>query len=362
MNWRTIVSLVIVLSAGWVAPAESASMSALTKDYGSYVASDPDCTGMKDTASIAYHSATDKLYISTDLGCIAEVDPNTLNIIRSKDLNQGRAHQLASDGTFIYVHTISDRANRRNKVLKIDPGAATGLGVIQQTTILNATGSPEGFVFLGTNLYIAVGGYDFSSGRLPGKIVKLSRSSLTVLATWTVPTSENSPNYENHGLTTDGTYLYVLTVPQRNLKRDRYYKLNQSLILQRSHQFSANGSLGGNVYLGGKIYSSGGRLWKLNPSTLAEEASQGCGIHWLAKDVTYIYRLGTKVTGSTCTTRVDGDIGYIEVVNPSTMAVLLSYRSNPAWPYLHYGLVANGYLWIAYENTNGRIARLRFNP
>jgi hypothetical protein len=279
-------------------------------------------------------------------------------------LNQGRAHQLASDGSFIYVHTVYDRANRRHKVLKVDPSATTGLSPIKQATVFNATGSPEGFVFLGSYLYIAVGGYDSVSGRLPGRIVKLSKSGLTVLATWVMPTIENSPNYENHGLTTDGTYLYVLTVPQRNQKNDRYYKLNQSLVLQRSHQFSANGSLGGNVYLGGKIYTSGGKLWKLNPSTLAEEASQGCGVHWLARDATYIYRLGAKVTGSTCTTIFDGGIGYIEVVAPSTMSVLLSYRSNPAWPDLHYGIVANGYLWVAYEgtSTNGRVARYRFNP
>ena len=361
-------ALLVLFGANWASPASTApSMSSVTREYSSYTATDPDCTNMKDTASIAYHTATGKVYISTDLGCIAEVDPNNLNIIRSKDLNQGKAHQLASDGSFIYVHTVYDRVNRRQKVLKIDPSATTGLNAIKQATIFNATGSPEGFVFLGSYLYIAVGGYDSASGRLPGKIVKLSKSNLTVQATWIMPTIENSPNHENHGLTTDGTYLYALTVPQRSQMRDRYYKLNQSLVLQDSHQFSANGSLGGNVYLGGKIYTSGGKLWKLDPSTLAEEASQGCGVHWLARDATYIYRLGTKLTGSSCTTKSDGDIGYIEVVNPSTMSVLLSYRSNPAWPHLHYGIVANGYLWVAYEAqgtplANGRIARYRFNP
>jgi hypothetical protein len=286
-------------------------------------------------------------------------------------LNQGVAHQLASDGSFIYVHTNFNRSNKQHKVLKIDPSATTGLSVIRQVTISNATGSPEGFVFLGTSLYVAVGGccklLSEDIKTLPGKIVKLSKSNLAIRATWTIPTAQNGPNNENHGFTTDGTNLYVLTVPQRDRKKNRYYRLNQSLALLNSHQFSANGSLGGNVYLAGKIYTSGGKLWKLHPLTLAEEASQGCGVHWLANDSTYIYRLGTKFTGASCTTKFDGNIGYIEVVDPSSMSVLLSYRANPAWVFLHYGIVANGFLWVAYEGQgttvpSGRIARYRFNP
>jgi hypothetical protein len=366
--WPSLEAVLLLLIAGGASPGYSApSMSALTREYSNYTPSDPDCKNLKDTTSVAYHSATGKVYISTDLGCIAEIDANTLDAIRSKDLNQGVAHQLASDGEFIYVHTIFNRPNKKHKVLKIDPSATTGLSVIRQVTIGNATGSPEGFVFLGSSLYVGVGGYDGHPGRLPGKIVKLSKSNLAIQATWTIPTGANGPNNENHGLTTDGTNLYVLTVPQRNKKKDRYYKLNQSLALLASHQFSTNGALGGNVYLGGKIYTSGGKLWKLDPSTLAEEASQGCGVHWLASDSTYIYRLGGKFTGSSCTTRSDGNIGYIEVVDPNTMSVLLSYRSNPAWVFLHYGIVANGFLWVAYEGQgstvpSGRIARYKFSP
>jgi hypothetical protein len=366
--WLTGGALLLLLIAGGASPGYSApSLSALTREYSNYTPSDADCRNLRDSTSIAYHSRTSKVYISTDLGCIAEIDANTLDVIRSKDLNQGVAHQLASDGSFIYVHTVFNRPNRQHKVLKIDPSATTGLSVIRQVTISNATGSPEGFVFLGTSLYVAVGGYDGASGRLPGKIVKLSKSNLAIQATWTIPTAENGPNNENHGFTTDGTNLYVLTVPQRDRRKDRYYKLNQSLTLLDSHQLSTNGSLGGNVYLGGKVYTSGGKLWKLNPSTLAEEASQGCGVHWLASDSTYIYRVGGRFAGSSCTTRPDGNVGYVEVVDPNTMSVLLSYRSNPAWVFLHYGIVANGFLWVAYEGQgstvpSGRIARYRFNP
>lgn len=100
--WLASGALLLLLIVGVTSPGYSApSLSALTKEYSNYTPSDPDCKNLKDTTSIAYHSATGKVYISTDLGCIAEIDPDTLDVIRSKDLNQGAAHQLASDGSFI---------------------------------------------------------------------------------------------------------------------------------------------------------------------------------------------------------------------------------------------------------------------
>jgi hypothetical protein len=44
-----------------------------------------------------------------------------------------------------------------------------------------------------------------------------------------LPTVVNGPSNKNHGLTTDGTNLYVMTVPWQNQKIGRCYKLNQSL-------------------------------------------------------------------------------------------------------------------------------------
>lgn len=361
----------LALVAGLFGPAAVAapSLNVLTKEYAGYTGAgiEPQCEKMIDTTSVAYHTPTAKLYVSTDRGCIAEVDPNTLNIIRSKFLQRGAAHELASDGQHIYVQTIFDRPAKKHKVMKIDPGAASGLGVISEREIANATGSPEGFVFLGDNVFIAVGGYDHQPGRLPGKIVKLRRSDLAILATWTIPTADNGPNNENHGFTTDGTNLFALTAPQRWVKNDRIYKLNQSLARLASRQFSVRGSLGGNVFLGGKVYSSGGKLWKINPSNLAVDAGQGCTVHWLATDNTYIYRVGRKYTGSGCNDGKTGSsTGVIEVVNPTNMSVLLTHVT--PWPHLHFGIVANGFLWVAFENSGditplpGRIGRYRFQP
>ncbi|HXE58880.1 MAG TPA: DNRLRE domain-containing protein [Gemmatimonadales bacterium] len=290
----------------------------------------PDSVG--GAASVVRHSGNGRIYASTNAGYLLELDPGTLALLRTTRLGSGRAHQLTSDGTHLYVHLDANG----HEVLKIDPAS---LAVIAVSPSLGGAGSPEGFVVLGGSLFAAVGGP-------PGKIVKLDRATMARLGEWPLPNG-----IENHGLTTDGSNLFVLGVPTRGTTPARYFKVSPSLALLGSITFSWNGNLGGNLYFpgNGSIYTSPGRVTRVSPGSFgvsgasAFQTTSSRPLHWLAADSKWIYALDWVSPGP------------IRVFDPQTLAIVHTQATNT--DKLHFGIVQGGYLWTASEQVPGVIGR-----
>jgi hypothetical protein len=197
---------------------------------------------------------------------------------------------------------------------------------------LDGSGSPEGFAFVAGKMFVGVGGP-------PGKVMKIDPSTMQVLGMWTLP-----GGIENHNFTTDGTNLFVLGVPERDVEEDKYFKVSTSLNLLGTITFPWTGIRGGNVYFPptNTIYTGGGRITALDPDTLMILDSRVAGVHWLATDNTWIYRLNYWQ-------------GLIQVVDPLTLDVVFTKRTDES--NLHYGIVQDGHLWVAHEGSPGVVGR-----
>ncbi|HEX3036663.1 MAG TPA: hypothetical protein VHT73_16340, partial [Thermodesulfobacteriota bacterium] len=318
-----------LLTISYIALSPRAGMAVVSASMDGIALTLPSFMG--GAASVVWHKGNGNVYVSTNGSYLVELRVSDLKILRDKDLKAGQAHQLTSDGNFIYVHVTGNK----HKILKI---RTSDLAVVNSTPSLNGSGSPEGFLFLKGSMFVAIGGP-------PGKIVKVNPKDMTVLHTWNLPNG-----IENHGFTTDGTNLFVLGVSKRNVAKDKYFKLSPSLKLLKTITFPYVGSLGGNVYFppNGSIYTSGGKLARLNPQTMAIIRSKSPGEHWLTADRNWIYCINYN--------------GYIRVVNPKTLAVVFS--KNTGSKNLHYGIVQNGYLWVAPEvgHTYGVVGWYKLYP
>lgn len=306
-----------------------------------------------------YYAGAPRVFVSTDSGWLVEFDV-ALNYKRKLYLNAPLgAHQITADAEHLYAHI----RDNNHEILKIkpEPGAdGSTLRIVGRTGSLNGTGSPEGFVFLGGKLYVAIGGPTET-----GKIVKIDQTTMTVLGSWPIPASDNITCIENHGFATNGANLFILALPKRDVIKARFYKVSQSLSqLGSSLQLPGpssglKGGRGGNLYacFSGtcSIYTAPDKLYRINPSnlTIRNSSTYSNRSHWLAKDANWIYRLGPD----------DPATGYdlIEAVHPTTLDIV--YRINTGAPVLHHGIVQGGYLWVTHETSpRGVVGRYTLYP
>jgi hypothetical protein len=306
-----------------------------------------------------YYAGVPRVFVSTDSGWLVEFDTE-LNYIRKLNLNApGGAHQITANSTYLYVHI----RDNKHEVLKIKPKPGSDgstLRIVDRTGSLTGTDSPEGFVFLGGKLYAAIGG-----PAQTGKIVKIDQTTMTPLGSWPLPASDGITNIENHGFASNGTNLFVLALPKRDVIKARLYKVSQSLStigssLQLPGPSSGlKGGRGGNLYacFGGtcSIYTAPDKLYRINPSnlTIRNSSTYANRSHWFASDANWIYRLGPD----------DSATGYdlIEAVHPTTLNIV--YRINTGAPVLHHGIVQGGYLWVTHETSpRGIIGRYTLYP
>jgi hypothetical protein len=289
----------------------------------------PDSVG--GSASVVWHSGNGHVYVSTNLGYLLELDATTLQVLRTRRPRSGLLHQLTSDGTSLFLHYGGDH----HFVVKVRP---SDLAVLATSSDLGGPKSPEGFVFLGGSVYISIGGP-------PGKIVRLSSSTLAKQGEWKLPNG-----IENHGLTTDGVNLFILGVPTRGTTPSKYFKVSPGFTLLRTITFAWNGMLAGNVFhsTNGSIYTSPGRIARINPGTFTVTASSSYqnttkALHWLASDGRWLYALDYRSPSA------------IRIFDPVTLKVVATQTTGTIQ--LHYGRVQNGKLWTASEQVPGVVQR-----
>ena len=281
------------------------------------------------SASIVWLQSNGKVYVSTNAGYLIELDEN-LNILRNKSLGAGRTHELTTDGTYIYVQADGNGG----KVFKIQP-TAQDLEIVALADSLGISGYSEGAVFLEGDMYASWSGS-------PGQIVRINTTNMTLINKWSL-------SEENHGLTTDGQNLFVLGVPTRGSTPDKYYKLSPSFNLLGTITFPWNGNLGGNIYFPptDSVYTGAGKVTRINPNSFTITGNSSFStvnkepLHWLATDSNWIYAIDYA--------------GFIRVFDPNTLEIV--YTKNTGIDLLHYGIVQNGYLWVAGETVPGVIAR-----
>jgi hypothetical protein len=282
-------------------------------------------------ASVVWHSGNGLVYASTNTGYIVELGGEMLDIRRIRRVRAGYLHQLTSDGTSLYLHY----GRESHVLLKVRP---SDFAILARSVDLGGTRSPEGFVFLNGSIYLAVGGP-------PGKIVRLDPARLTIIGEWALP-----GGIENHGLTTDGTNLFVLGVPARGTTPSKFFKVTPGFQLLGTITFAWNGTLGGNLFMPGmaSIYTAPGRVARIDPASFTVLGSSSFSgtdgrLHWLAADNKWMYSLGYPAPST------------IRLFNPATLEVLASQTSGTAM--LHYGVVQNGFLWTASEQVPGVVQR-----
>jgi hypothetical protein len=300
----------------------------------------------------------DQLFASSNASGISRIDPRDMKVLEAREYpDVGTMHQLTTDGRMLYVAYFTkacpteDRADTctptpTHGILKVDPA---DLSIVAQLALegFGVLGWPEGFVWHDGYLYEAAFGF---RGQFECRIPKIEPSSMTFVGAVALPDMEGC-----HGITYDGSNLYVLGVPPVDSasRPGHYYKIDlDSLEIEQTITFPEGlHHYGGNLYLArnGFLYTSpgypevsGGGLVKIDPVRFTVvDVLLGAGRHWLASEGRYVYLL-------------EGD--HVVAVDPDAMVRL--GRSSPPFESgvstLHYGYVAeDGYLYLGFENQGG---------
>jgi len=286
------------------------------------------------TSSIVWHPGNGKIYISTNSGYLLELNAEDLSLLKQIELGEGRAHELTSDGTHLYIQS-DNSGGSLTKVL----ATKTDLKIISKTPVKIGSGWSEGSVFLNGSIYSS-----WSGGN--GLITNIDPNNMNLEGTWKM-------GYPNHGLTTDGENLYVLGA-KTSKGSGYYYKVSPSLKPLDTLKFPWEGALGGSIFVPstGSIYSGFGKVSRIDPKTLKIIANSVYSttsknpLHWLATDNHWVYAIDYS--------------GNIRVFDPLTLEIV--YTKNTGINLHHYGIVQNGYLWVVGETSPGVVGRYTLYP